>query len=74
MKIKFENFTGHYDEEGVLECIVDNDGKKLTMEIYQEGLGYDFSNTGFMNIILCKAAYVRVMEHNVYIPKYLWIK
>ena len=65
-----------YNQNGYLENITDiaND-EKMMFEFYQEGIGYEIGKTkGYMVMDKCDASYVRIMELDYFIPKYLFIK
>ena len=76
MSIGKKDIMVSYNQDGMLEFITDiaND-EKMMFEFYQEGLGYEIGKTkGFMVMDKCDASYVRIMELDYFIPKYLFIK
>jgi hypothetical protein len=76
MTIGKKDIMASYNQDGMLEYVTDiaND-RKMMFEFYQEGLGYEIGKTkGYVVMEKCDASYVRIMELDYFIPKYLFIK
>ena len=69
-------FTAYYDEDGYLKFVKDNiHNKALMIESIQEGKGFNISKSSFMmDGFTCHGMYVRVMDINLFIPKFIFIK
>lgn len=66
-----------YDTNGMLEYVTDVETKKkLMMETVQEGVGYEIheNHGAFIKAEVCDARYVRIMELDYFVPKYLFIE
>jgi hypothetical protein len=79
MKINFEyketKMILDYDNEGYLNHITNSEtGKKMMVEYTQYGSGYEFThNNGYVAMDMCHAVYVRIMELDLFIPKFIFI-
>jgi len=64
-----------YNKKGILDYVIDNKtGKKLMVEYTQVGTGYELTkNNGFILMEMCNAVYVRIMELNIFVPKFIFI-
>ena len=78
MKIELEHLGTKvillYDDNGVLDHVINTEtNTKMILETYQEGNGYEFGK-GYMFIKkTCSATYFRIMELDLFIPKFLFI-
>jgi hypothetical protein len=73
--IKREGFDmiAYYDKDGKFEFVTNN-GRKMMVEIYQVGDGYEIEENNYIyKMLVCKATYIRIMEVNIFIPKLLII-
>ena len=79
MEIKFDykerELSLIYNSKGILDCVVDlKSAKKMMMELTQVGSGYEMSrHNGFIPMDMCNAVYVRIMELDVFVPKFIFI-
>jgi hypothetical protein len=79
MKILFEykktNLLLVYGDNGVLEYVLDiAKNRKLMVEYTQVGTGYEFSaNNGYVPMSMCNAVYVRIMDLDLFVPKFIFI-
>lgn len=79
MEINFEHYGNKiiisYDDYGILKNITEsNTGKKLMYEFYQEGDGFEINeNNGYLNQKTCTATYVRIIDLDIFIPKFIII-
>ena len=79
MKINFDyngkNLVLVYDDNGILEHIINTEtNKKIMVEYTQVGSGYEMTeNNGYIPMGMCNAVYVRIMELNVFVPKFIFI-
>jgi len=74
--IKREGFDmiAYYDCDGKFEFVTNN-GRKMMIEIFQEGDGFDIEENNYMyKMLVCKAAYIRIMDANIFIPRLLIIE
>lgn len=69
------NVIAKYDVDGYLENVTNIETQeKMMIEYTQYGLGYEFTdNNGYINMKMCNAVYVRIMDLNVFIPKFIFI-
>jgi len=79
MKIDF-NYSGKnlmlvYNDNGTLEYIINAEtNEKMIIEYTQVGIGYEITkNNGYIPMSMCNAIYVRIMDLNVFVPKYIFI-
>lgn len=79
MEINFE-YDGNklllvYSDKGTLEHVINTkDNKKMMIEFYQRGSGYEISrNNGFITMDICNGVYVRIMEFDIFVPKFIFI-
>jgi hypothetical protein len=81
MKINFE-YKGKkivlvYDDNGRLEHIVDTEtDKKMMIEYTQVGSGFEINmnnHNGYIPMKMCNAVYVRIMELDIFVPKFIYI-
>ena len=65
-----------YDDKGVLEHVIEGDSEeKMMLEYTQEGNGYEFEDhNGYVKMRTCKAIYVRIMDLDIFVPKFIYIK
>lgn len=48
--------------------------KKMMVEYTQIGTGYEMTkNNGYVSMNMCNAVYVRIVELNVFVPKFIFI-
>lgn len=79
MNIPFEyngrNILLTYNERGILEHVTDTDtDRKLVMQFTQVGKGFEFTtNNGYVAMDMCNAVYIRIMELDVFVPKFIFI-
>jgi len=79
MEIKFsckeKKISLTYDDYGVLEYVTDiTKDKKMMVEYTQFGNGYEMSDhNGYVPMKMCNAVYVRIMELDVFVPKFIFI-
>lgn len=75
LKIKNKNIRITYDSNGYFENVIDLDTKKdLIIEFCQHGKGYKFEKSAiFIPIISCEAIYIKIVDLNIYIPKFIFI-
>lgn len=80
MEINFD-YNGNklilvYSDKGTLEHVINTkDNKKMMIEFSQCGCGYEINrNNGFITMDVCDAIYVRIMEIDVFVPKFIFIK
>ena len=64
-----------YKSNGVLEYVTDTDtNQKMILQYTQVGLGYEMTNNnGYVSMDMCNAVYVRIIELDLFIPKFLFI-
>jgi hypothetical protein len=79
MKINFD-YNGKslvlvYADNGILEHIINTEtNKKMMIEYTQVGGGYEMTkNNGYVPMSMCNAVYVRIMELDVFVPKFIFI-
>ncbi len=79
MKVNIEH-TGFkmeltYDQDGCLEYVTNIEtDKKMMMETYQEGLGYQIKHETFMmSMDVCDARYNRIIDADLFIPRLIFI-
>jgi len=80
MEINF-NYNGNdlilvYDDNGILEHIINTtkNNKKMMFQFIQHGMGYELEkNNEYMSMDVCTAIYVRIMELDVFVPKFIFI-
>jgi hypothetical protein len=67
--------TAKYDADGYLEHVTDiATGKKMMVEYTQFGTGYEFTNNnGYTDMRMCNAVYVRIMDLDIFVPKFIFI-
>ena len=68
-----------YDKDGYFEHVSEIlTGKKLMCEHTQFGSGYEIvdavSKGGFISMPMCEAVYIRIIDFDIYIPKFIFIK
>ncbi len=65
-----------YDEDGYIEYVTNLDsGKKMMMESFVEGKGYKIEeNTFLMKMDVCSATYYRIIDLDLFVPKFIFIK
>lgn len=79
MKIPFEyngrNLILTYNERGILDNVVDiATDRKMMVEYTQVGTGFEFTtNNGYLSMSMCNAVYVRIMDLDVFVPKFIFI-
>lgn len=79
MKVDFEHngtkMILNYGENGSLDKVYNCDtNKNMMMETYQEGMGYKIErHNGYMPMDVCNGVYIRIMDLNVFVPKYMFI-
>jgi hypothetical protein len=79
MDIKFEHngkkIVLVYASNGKIEHIIDTETKnKMMIEYTQIGSGYELTNNdGFIPAKMCNADYVRIMELDIFVPKFIYI-
>ncbi len=79
MKIPFEyngrNLILTYNERGILDNVLDTATDcNMMMEYTQVGTGYEFStHNGYVRMDMCNAVYIRIMELDVFVPKFIFI-
>ena len=64
-----------YDDKGILSHIINTKTeKKMMVQYTQFGTGYDMSNNnGYVQMKMCNAVYVRIMDLDVFVPKFIFI-
>jgi len=72
---KDQSIILHYDTNGVLAYVLNPlTDKKMMVEYTQVGNGYEFSdNNGYVPMSMCNAVYVRIMDLDLFVPKFLFI-
>jgi hypothetical protein len=65
-----------YGDNGILDHVIDyNTGKKMMVEYTQEGSGYELTkNNGYVEMSMCNAVYVRIIDLDIFVPKFLYIR
>jgi hypothetical protein len=78
-EIKFE-YNGNklilvYSDKGTLEYVINTENdKKMMIELNQIGRGYEITrNSSFVSMDMCNAVYVRIMEIDIFVPKFIFI-
>jgi hypothetical protein len=79
MKIVYD-FSGtiviaKYDNVGCFEHVINTETqKKMMVEYTQIGTGYEITDdNGYIKMKMCNAVYVRIMDLDVFIPKFIFI-
>jgi hypothetical protein len=64
-----------YNKHGILDYVTDsNTGDKMMLELNQVGSGYEMEkNNGYIPMDICKATYIRIMDLDIFIPKFIFI-
>jgi len=70
------NIEIEYDNDGYFKHVTNIDtGEKMMIEIMLEGRGYTIKeNKGYLKMDVCDARYIRIMELDLFIPRFLFIK
>lgn len=66
-----------YDEKGYLDTVKNNNtGEYMMLESKMKGIGYKITEDAFMigkKTNVCDARYVRIMDIDIFIPKFIFI-
>lgn len=75
LEYKGTNLELVYKNDGVLKHVINTETKlKMMVEYSQVGTGYEMTdNNGYVSMKMCKAIYVRIMELDLFIPKFMFI-
>jgi hypothetical protein len=75
LKVKETSIRITYDSDGYFDHVINLDTKKeLMIEFCQHGKGYKFEKSSvFIPIITCEAIYIKIIDLNIYIPKFIFI-
>lgn len=79
MKIEFDykeiKMILVYDVDGSFEHVINLDNnEKMMVEYTQVGSGYEYTeNNGYVKMTMCNAVYIRIIELDVFIPKFMFI-
>ena len=70
------NIQLYYDENGMLMYVVDQaTGKKMMKEVYEYDVGYRINNNmGYTNMDTCNVDCVRIIDLDLFVPKYIFVK
>jgi hypothetical protein len=80
MKVNLNNKNTNieitYDEYGCFDYVTNLDtNEKMMIEIYQTGKGYEIKKENrFITTKVCDVRYIRIMELNIFIPKFIFIE
>jgi hypothetical protein len=79
MEISYD-FSGtkviaEYDNAGCFEHVINvKTQRKMMVEYTQIGTGYEITDdNGYIKMKMCNAVYVRIMDLDVFIPKFIFI-
>ena len=64
-----------YGDSGILSHIIDIEtGRKMMVEYTQVGHGYEMTeHNGYIPMEMCNAVYVRIVDIDLFVPKFIFI-